>query len=212
MQSLFSPDSKIMQYLSRLYDLAVLNVLFLLTCLPIFTIGAANAALYTVCFRMDTEKEAGVFRTYFRAFRENFRQGTALWLIFALFGSACCVNIVLFLSLGSALRYAFVPFAALLVLAVMGFSYAFPLLSQFNNSTRSTLQNALILSLAYLPRSIVLAAVNIFPWAMLLLNLYAFLQLGFLWFFLYFAAAAYCNSRVLNKVFAPYLNHKEDTV
>src|SRR5699024_4702064 len=40
MQFLFSPDSKIMQFLSRLYDIAVLNLLFLVTCVPLVTIGA----------------------------------------------------------------------------------------------------------------------------------------------------------------------------
>lgn len=38
----------------------------------------------------------------------------------------------------------------------------------------------------------------------MLVNLYAFLRLGFLWLALYFAAAAYFNSRVLHKVFQPY--------
>ena len=57
MQGLFSIDSKFMQVLSRIYDIAVLNMLYLLTCLPIFTIGAATSALYAVCFRMGTDRE-----------------------------------------------------------------------------------------------------------------------------------------------------------
>ena len=68
MQFFFSPDSKIMQFFSRLTDLILLNVVFLLTCIPVFTIGAANAALYRVCFRMDTDKEEPLFRSYFRSF------------------------------------------------------------------------------------------------------------------------------------------------
>lgn len=211
MSSLFSPDSKFMQYLNRLYDLGVLNLLFLLTCLPVFTIGAANAALYTVCFRMDTDREEGIFRGYFRAFRENFRQGTILWLILALFGGACVVNMMLFSRVGGFLQFLWALFAVLLALCVMIFSYAFPLLSLFSNNTRSTLKNATLLSLGYLPRSILVSLVNIFPWAILIMNLYAFFNMAFAWVFLYFSAAAYLNCRILKTVFSPYLTNKEDS-
>ena len=76
--SFFSLDSKFMQALSRIADLILLNLVFLVTCIPIFTIGAASAALYSVAFRLGTEREEGVFRCYFRAFRNNFKQGTIL--------------------------------------------------------------------------------------------------------------------------------------
>lgn len=200
-----------MQYLARLYDLCILNLLFLLTCLPIFTIGAASTALYTVCYRMDTDREEGIFRSYFQAFRENFRQSTSLWLILALFGVACIINMVLFSRLEGGLQLFWAFFAVLLMIDVMLYSYVFPLLSLFSNSTRDTLKNALLLSLGYLPRTIAAAVLNIFPWAILYLNFYSFLRMGFLWVFLYFSAAAFGNSRLLKKVFAPYLRTEEET-
>ena len=129
MQFFFSPDSKIMQFFSRLTDLILLNVVFLLTCIPVFTIGAANAALYRVCFRMDTDKEEPLFRSYFRSFGENFRQGTALWLILLLFGSTALINVFLFLSKTTVLRYGFALFLVLFVLVAMVFGFVFPLLS-----------------------------------------------------------------------------------
>jgi len=197
-----------MQLLNRFFDLAVLNLLFLLCCVPIFTIGAASAALYTVCFRMDTEKEDGIFRSFFRAFRDNFRQGTLLWLLFLLFSGGCLANILLF----SGYFPVLVPvFWLLFALAVMIFSYVFPLLSLFSNDIRSTLKNALALCLGYLPRSLLLGILNIFPWAILVLNLYAFFNMAFAWVFLYFSAAAYLNSLILKRIFAPYLNPEEET-
>ena len=210
MQFLFSPDSKIMQILSRFADIVILNVVFLLTCLPVFTIGAANAAMYDVVFRMDTEREEKLLRTYFRSFKDNFRQGTVIWLFLLLFGAASCVNMVQFSEIGGTLGYILFLFAMLVLLVVvLVFSYAFPLLSQFRNSIQDTLKNALLLSIAHLPRSILIAVINCFPWALLVLNLYAFVKLGFLWVSLYFAAAAYFNSRVLNKVFKPYWEQSE---
>lgn len=202
MRFLFDLDSPILQFLGRLGDLVILNVVFILSCIPVFTIGAANAALYAVVFRMDTEREEPLLRTYFRAFRENFRQGSAVWLVLGLFGVASCLNMVRFSEIGGTLGYLlFLIAMAVMVVCVFMFTYAFPLMSQFRNSTRNTLKNALLLSVANLPRSLAAAVINCFPWALMVLNLYTFIRLSFLWLALYFAAAAYFNSRVLKKVF-----------
>lgn len=205
MQAFLTSDSKFMQAMGRIGDLVILNLLFFISCLPLFTIGAASAALYTVCFQMGTEKESGIFHTYVRAFRENFKQGTVVFLILALFLLAGFFDTLLLSSLAGWLRYGCILTAILLVLAVLMYSYAFPLLSQFSNGIRGTLKNALFLSLGYLPRSLLIAAVNVFPMALALLDLYLFLQMGFLWVFLYFSAAAYLNSLLLKKVFARYM-------
>ena len=205
MHAFFSSDSKLMQAMGRIGDLVILNLLFLISCLPLFTIGAASAALYTVCFQMGTEKESGIFRTYAPAFRENFKQGTVVFLILALFLLAGFFDTLLLSSLAGWLRYGCILTAILLVLAVLMYSYAFPLLSQFSNGIRGTLKNALLLSLGYLPRSLLIAAVNVFPMTLALLDLYLFLQMGFLWVFLYFSAAAYLSTLLLKKVFARYM-------
>ena len=209
MQTLFSPDSKFMQAMNRISDLILLNLFFLFSCIPVFTIGAAATAMYTVCFRLGTPREQGVFKSYFRAFRENFRQGTALWLIFLVCGGSALLNIRLFSQLPGIARYGFYLFAVLLALAVLIAGYVFPLLSQFSNDIRTTFKNGLILSIAYLPRSLLIALVNVFPFAVLVLDLYLFLQTGFLWIALYFSAAAYLNTLLLKKVFAPYMPEDE---
>ncbi len=200
-----------MQALSRLWDLAMLNILFLLTSLPIFTIGAASAALYTVCFRMDTDREAGIYRTYFSAFCQNFRQGTPLFLLFFIIMAALIFNIALFSMQSGILGFLPYLFLLLLVVAALMYSCVFPLLSLFYNDIQTTLKNALALSVGYLPRFLLAAVLNCFPLVLFLMNLYAFMNMAFLWVFLYFSAAAYLNSRILNKVFLPYLNDKEET-
>lgn len=210
MQALFSPDSRFMQAMSRIGDLLLLNFFFLLTCVPIITIGAAVTALYTVCFRFGTEREVGVIRSYFQAFRDNWKQATVLWLILLLCGGSACFNAYIFYCMSGIFRYGFLPFLILFALVLLIGSYAFPLLSQFDNSSLSTLKNALVLSLGYLPRSLLITGLNIFPFVLLMTDLYVFLQAAFIWAALYFAAAACLNCRLLRKVFAPYLTDKED--
>ncbi len=202
----FSPDSRFMRAMGRLADLALLNICFLVCSVPLVTIGAAQTALYTVLFRLGTDMEyAGTVRSYFRAFRENFKQATLLWLILALCLATAAVNTYIFYLMPGDIRWAFVVFALLFILLLLLGGYAFPLASQFSNGPLSTMKNALVLSLGYLPRSILIAALNILPWVLLLTNIMAFFYAGLIWAGLYFAAAAYFNTILLRRVFAPYL-------
>lgn len=206
MRFLFDLDSPIMQIISRFCDIVILNIVFLITCIPIFTIGAANTALYDVVFRMDTDREGKLLATYFLSFKENFRQSTALWLLMLLFGAATYVNMTRFSILGEnswLLGYGlFILSMMVLILEVFLFSYSFPLLSRFRDSIRRTAINALLLAIGNLPRTLVVCVINCFPWALLIMNFYAFMQIGFIWLTAYFAAAAYFNSRILMKIFS----------
>lgn len=210
MNGLFSLDSPLAKLLSRLADLVMLNVVFVLTCLPVVTVGAAWTALYTVCYPMAQDREGKLFSTYFRAFRENFVQATLLWLLALplLLGNLACV--VLLRQQPGSVRYLAVVFGVLLTLCVVTFDMGFPLLSQFQNDNLTTLKNGLLLGLGYLPRSLVMAALNLFPFGMLLLRPDAFLGIGLLWLCLWFSAAAYLNSMLLKKVFQPYFPEENE--
>ena len=68
---LFNPDSPIMRTLSYISDLLLLNVCFMICCVPIFTIGASMSAVYSVT--LDRTNEAGVIARFFEAFKRNFK-------------------------------------------------------------------------------------------------------------------------------------------
>lgn len=207
---LFDPDSKFMRAMSRLGDMMLLNLCFLLTCIPLFTVGASLTALYTVSFRLDTPKEGHNLRDYFVAFKLNFKQSTLVWLLFALSGGALFFDWHMFSSMqgkGS--------LVSILILVLMGiwlivFSLTFPLLSRFENSTGQTLKNALVLGIAYLPRCLLMAAVNLLPFVLLFRDLYMFLYTGFIWIALYFSAAAYFNAKMMKKILRNFEDDEEE--
>ena len=140
MNGLFTPNSRFMRYLNRFADLMILNLLFLLTSIPIFTIGASLTALYSVCFRLGTE--GSTFRDYFAAFKENFRQATSLFLLLLLWLMGTGGAAVIFCFMAGWMHCLFVPFAVLFIVVVLVASYVFPLLSRFENRTATTLKNA----------------------------------------------------------------------
>lgn len=203
-------DSKFMTILTRIGELVILNMCYLVCCIPIVTVGAATTALYTVCFRFGTTREQRALGSFFRAFRANLKQGIALWLIALAIGIFSAYFALLFYTMSGTIHYAFIPFLVLLVLCLVIFSYAFPVLSQFDNTVRQTLTNAAILSLGYLPRSLCIAVVNSLPVLLLLFYPMLFLRIGIFWFFAYFSAAAYLNTFLLRAVFAPYRPKEDD--
>ena len=79
-------NGKLYFIISKVTDLVILNVLYLLCCIPIVTIGAATTGLYYVALKMAENSEAYIFRSFMKSFKENFRQATVIWMIFLCLG------------------------------------------------------------------------------------------------------------------------------
>ena len=140
---MFSPDSKFMEIIGRITDLILLNILFLITCLPVFTIGASVTALYTLCFRLMREEYSGIIKSYFKAFKDNFKQATVIWLLLLAAGIPALYYFSLLFQMDGILRYSSFVFVIIAVLALMAGSYVFPWISQFENTAVQALTNAL---------------------------------------------------------------------
>lgn len=202
---MFSPDSRIMQILSRITDLIVLNFLFLLTCLPVFTIGAAVTAMNTLCFRMLRQEESNIIKPYFRAFKENFRSATGIYAILALILIPDYLYFNRFFHVEGLAHYGMYFFIFIAAVTVLAAGFAFPWVSQFRNSVPQTLRNVLLLSIGNLPRAMAVAAINLLPAVLWIANFDLFTKISFLWLSLYFAAAAYMNAAILYPVLKPYM-------
>lgn len=203
---MFSPDSKIMMIITRITDLIVLNILFIITCLPVFTIGAATTALYTMCFRLMREEYRGITRSYLQAFRSNFKQSTLIWGILLVIGGPAVYYLTQLLALGGIVSYFSFIFVLILAACCMTGGYVFPWISQFENSAGQALKNALILSISRLPRTAAILMINLLPLIVWVIDPELFLQISFLWVALYFSAAAYMNTGILWHAFKPYRN------
>lgn len=169
MKRLFSYDSAVTRFLMQFCSACCLGVLWLVCSLPVFTAGAATAALYSVTIKLVRETEGtSVTRQFFAAFRSNFKQATQLWLMMLALGALLSVDgYVLYhmrhTSTGTAailwtLLLAVLIAAALLYAAVM--AYLFPLVAYFENNNRSMLKNALLMGVRYLFCTIAVLAIH----------------------------------------------------
>ena len=81
MRRLFDLESPVMGCLFKVFDAIVLGLLWVVCSLPVVTMGAASAALYIATRRCLVRGESYLLRTFFRAFRENWKQATLVWLL-----------------------------------------------------------------------------------------------------------------------------------
>ena len=91
----FSMDSKLWRFFDYVGDMAALNLLFIVTCLPVVTIGASVTALNSVLFKRKEKRADDVKREYIRDFKANFKNSTIIWVIFLVFLFACGLNLAI---------------------------------------------------------------------------------------------------------------------
>ena len=133
-----SPDSGFMRGLSDAVDAIWINILMLVTSIPIITIGAALTAGHDAV-RRTLSGEGTATRNYFKAFRSNFAKSTGYWLIFGTTGTLCVYSWIV-LQITPLLIIKF----ALTILWLIGFEWVFALQARFENTVAGTLKNAFI--------------------------------------------------------------------
>ena len=84
-----SIDNPFFRLMGAIGDLVVLNILWLLCCLPVVTAGASTLALFAIVHKIAAGEDYRTASGFFKAFRRDFKQATALWLVVLAAGIAC---------------------------------------------------------------------------------------------------------------------------
>lgn len=161
MGNLLNLNSPAMRFLGEVFDLIILNILTVVCCLPVVTAGASMTAMHYVLFHKVNNQDEGVVRPFFKSFRQNIVQATAIWL-FLLAGAALIVIDIRIRNVSpeSFLGRGIETFLLLpIIVLVCIFIYVFPILSRFSNTILRTVANSLVAALVYFPRTIMMAAV-----------------------------------------------------
>ena len=153
------------EWVQILCDLALLNLLWLVCCLPIVTIGASTAALHSVARKMAACEYYTVWRGFWQGFRENWKQGTAVALLLGLELVISWFDFTLGLRTPGLTGIVCQLLGVLgLIIGVFTLTFAFPVLTRYRLPLKTVLKNALLLSIAN-PQIVLagLAAAALFP-------------------------------------------------
>lgn len=163
MGKLLDYENPILSFMSKLVDLMLLNVLTILCCVPIVTIGASITAAHYTALKMH-RGESYVWRNFWKSFKENFKQSTIIWIIFALF---FVVEYLAFITLSNGTTETDLTMQGIIVATgVFGICFmlwVFPLQSKFVNKIWKTIYTSFIMTFKHIIRTVLLLVLFVLP-------------------------------------------------
>lgn len=205
MRRIFNPDSPVMQLLGKLADMILLSLLWLVCCLPVFTIGASTTALYFAVMRLD-HPEGRIVKDFFRSFRQNFWQALVAELISAVLLSLTLLELWILLRAGFGKSgWLWLLFTVLAIGSVGWSSWVFPVLAKFECSWGQLLKTPLMFSILHFFSGVIMVMLNILPFVALLA--WTDTVIAVIPVFLVFGPSgiAWLDSILLKKVFRRYI-------
>ena len=190
-------DGKFVKVLNRIADLVGLNLLAILFCIPIITIGASITAVYGCIFRIQEKREGYLTKDFWKLFKECFRSSTIIYLVGVAVVAMLYLDYQIFAT-DSRLDILQVLVVAGGILVAEIFTYAFPMESYFENSRKATVKNALLLGISNIPYTLLMLGINVFPFFLI-----ARIPVTFgIWFLIGISGVAWINSFFLKKIFS----------
>lgn len=165
MSGFFSSDNKFFILMSKIFDVMVLSLIWLVLCLPIITIGPASTAMYYTMVKVIRRERSYLFKEFFRSFKLNFKQGAILTLIYAALVAIMYFDFMYVQELSEAgSKYGAMLFGAFFVLAifvVFTAVYIFPLLSRFTVTIKNLIKWSFFIAIRHIGWTLLLGALFI---------------------------------------------------
>lgn len=200
-------DSPVIAFLNKATDLILLNLIWILTSLPIVTIGASTTAMYYVTIVSLRNGDGYVVQRYIKSFRENFKLATLLWLPMLFLSLLMGFDLFFWYQMHTGfakIMFCFSMLIAFLLLIIM--EYIFPVLAKLEGDFKTTIKNAAKFSIGYFPYTMVILVFSI---GFVVTNLTS-LAMNAITVFIGFALIAYIKSFFYYKVFMNHIPEKYD--
>lgn len=152
MRWIFDIENPIMHYVIKIFDCMCLSVLWLLFSIPVITAGAATTALYATIYHYIRKEEGHLWRTFWRAFRENLKRSTLLWLVVLAVAALLAVDVLVFRTMalnGELLGKLYWLILVLCGVAVTWVVYLFAYAARFQGKVRDVLRVSIMLMIVH---------------------------------------------------------------
>ncbi|MFC6316100.1 YesL family protein [Lapidilactobacillus achengensis] len=197
----FNTNSSFFRFMGTLFSFTGLNVLFLITCIPIFTIGPALASLYATTLKYIDNEDLPLVKNYWTAFRKNFKHGSLIFIILAAVVAIIGFNIAFWRKFNSVVAQPiFIILIIVLVLIAFLTELLFPLIGRFENTIRQTYQNAFLIAISNFFQTLLLLAIDASALALVYVSNFARVM------FLIFGVAfvVYIKSFIVKRILTKY--------
>ena len=202
MRNFLSMDSPFFSALSRMADLVILNVIFLVCCIPVITIGASCTAMAYVMLKIREKEEGYIVRPFFKAFKDNFKQATLVWLILLAAAFVLFLDLKMSPAMGGTMMFVLRVMVGIAgIFWIMIFLYVFPLMARFSNTTISMLRNSVLVALANLPRTLLMILITAGAFVLTFYSSTTLVWGILVWMLIGFSLVSYLNAGLMVKIF-----------
>ena len=163
MGGMISPDGALFSWLSKFTNLVILNVLWILCCLPVITAGAATTALYSVLLKIVQNKEGYIVQDYFRAFKKNFGQATVIWAGILVFIIVIAAEGIYYVHCPEYGKWMLCLPVCINILIALTLLYVFPVLAFFKDPVKQIIRNSFLMSVGNLPYTLLILVISVLP-------------------------------------------------
>lgn len=201
----FDTDNFLMRMSEKVLDIVTVNLLFVVTCLPIVTIGVAKISLYQTVFEVKQSRRVPVVRTYLKVFRQNIKLGFQLGLLELSIVLLSFVDLYLFWG-QTALPFQFVKAICLgiLIFLTIVMLASYPIAARYDLSWKEVLQKGLILASLNFPWFFLMLIILLLIIMVLYLSAFTLLLGGSAFILFGFGLLAFLQVGVMEKLFAKY--------
>ncbi|MFT9396782.1 MAG: DUF624 domain-containing protein [Bifidobacterium psychraerophilum] len=198
MKTLFAIDGRVYAVLNVMVELLELNLLFIIGCLPIVTIGSSAVSLYEVVFQIRKEGTVRVLPRFWKAFRGNLLKGIVLWAIVAATFAAMVLSYWMLSNTSHGNILVLLPMCVIIAVLLLASGYVFALAGRYDMGVAAIVRASLSLALQH---AFISALAVILFLAVVCLIPVLLPRLLFLWVFFAFGLTAYLHSWLLIRVF-----------
>lgn len=140
--------ARIYRLLEVFTDLVYLNLLWIVSCLPVVTIAPSTAAMFGVVRGWIRGKDTSTTREFFSLFRENFGRSLVVGLVWAVLGAVLAADFLLVGQMESFRRPLYAVFFVFAFLYVSATLYLFPVMVNYELGWKAVIKNSLLFSVA----------------------------------------------------------------
>lgn len=207
----FNYDNPVWRFIGKFFDIMILNILWTVCSIPVFTIGASTTAVYYVMLKLVRDEEGPTVRSFFKSFKENFKQATAIWLVLLAAGAVIAFDLYFFIMMQTEAA----KFRVVMISLFCGFAliwggialFVFPLQARFYNPVKKTLFNAFFISIRHFLQTLGMLVLDIGIPFLALSYVPILLPVMFLFGF---PLLAFINSYVLVGIFDRYMPKEKE--
>ncbi len=197
----FNINSPVMDFMNTTAQYVGLNILFLISCIPIITIGPALAAMYQVLLREARGEHGYIIKKYWQHFKEMFVQGLLTFLLFMVLLAVGLFSLIFWYGMSGNLAIIINIIILILMLSIISaMIYVFPLMARFQNSFGRTIKNAFFIALSNIKYTAGFLVIHLFVIGMVWL----FSAARIFMFVIGFAFVTYCCAYIFTKLFRKY--------